>query len=1072
MQGRSSERKVGGSAQTSDTLKQCARGRIGTPSANPPQRLCGADIGYNRQLLSSVLGVLSNQLFLGYETMNKAGFAGCALAYGVLTLIGAMIWTPAQEADTAGLVGAAQSPAQPAEVGHPSLMSPHASPIATLGDHVFVANTAADTVDVIDAQSAEVINRIAVGVDPVSIAVRPDGKEVWVANHVSDSVSVIDTDPESVTYLHTVATVQQFDLESNATRFDEPVGIAFADNEKAYVALSSENQIAVVDVATRQVTGRIDIPAQDPRVIKVVGNRLFVIPFESNNQTQLSGGSAKDIDGKLVTFDAYNHSILNNNVLSLGHVLDIVKHPQVPDRDLFVFDTATDTLIETVDTLGTLLYGMAVDSNGHVYIAQTDARNDVNGRSGTKKHGLKELENRAFLNQITSVGFDGDSARRPQRIDLEPLPPEHPRPDQALATPFGIEASEDDSTLVVTAAASDKVFTVDPNSGNILGRVTVAGVPRGIALRCNGDGKPATAWVFSAVANTVSHVDLADPTQPHVIETIALDDPTHPTFKQGRLAFNSADASTTGTFACASCHPDGHTDQLLWVLQTPIVTGGDQIMPRSTMPVRGLRDTAPFHWDGIPGDPYGGHNSACIGEEAEPNCDINDPASATRHLIDAGLATTMHTIGDETVNDEGKVGRLSAAERDAMAKFLLGVPYPPSQRRPYNNVVTDRAREGFELFHIWGNYEGKPQPNVCGDCHRMPFWVSTNTPGTGMDTPTWRGAYDRFLILPQGRINIIEFNFFESLAEQGIPEREIWKVAWRRKDRFDPVWDMVLEGSTGFAGAFARQLTLSTETVEDELAADLLPALELAAREGAVLLEVDGAFIDDRSAEPVVLQFHADEDGGKYIAKRGQRRALTGDELTTLAGQGQFIGTFTARHGKLADIDHPQPALWTLGPIHEQRGRQKFPMLYPGKLRMTVNGRHIDDDARIYLDGRRADGQVRLEADERVVIEIAELPATGMHLLQLQNSGGMFSNDFIFHATRDAEHAKQLWRLIRRKNVEPSELLVRAIDKSDAEEVRELLQRGASIDDLPDLDLAQIEQQHPEIAKLLEKSSE
>ena len=97
------------------------------------------------------------------------------------------------------------------------------------------------------------VARIPVGVDPVSVAVRPDGKEVWVANHVSDSVSVIDSDPASPTHLHVVATVQEFDAKTKATRFDEPVGIAFAGNDKAYVALSSENQIAVVDVATRKV---------------------------------------------------------------------------------------------------------------------------------------------------------------------------------------------------------------------------------------------------------------------------------------------------------------------------------------------------------------------------------------------------------------------------------------------------------------------------------------------------------------------------------------------------------------------------------------------------------------------------------------------------------------------------------------------------------------------------------------------------------------------------------------------------------------------------------------------------
>ena len=50
----------------------------------------------------------------------------------------------------------------------------------------------------------------------------------------------------------------------------------------------------------------------------------------------------------------------------------------------------------------------------------------------------------------------------------------------------------------------------------------------------------------------------------------------------------------------------------------------------------------------------------------------------------------------------------------------------------------------------------------------MPFLVSTNTPGTGMDAPTWRGAYDRFPILPQGRLNIIDFDFYRAIAERGI----------------------------------------------------------------------------------------------------------------------------------------------------------------------------------------------------------------------------------------------------------------------------------------------------------------
>jgi len=895
--------------------------------------------------------------------------------------------------------------AAPTKLGYPSFLSPHARPILVHEGRVFVVNTPSDTVDVIDAKSRKITRRIDVGIDPVSLAIRPDGRELWVANHVSDSVSVIDINPKSRTYLRVVDTVQDFDLRTKATRFDEPVGIAFASNEKAYVALSSENKIAIVDVRSRKVKRHLNITAQDPRAIVVRNGKLYVIPFESNNKTQLSGGYK--IDGKLVTFNAHEHSIANNNVLSLGHKTDIVKHPRVPDRDLYVFDTRTDQLITTVNTLGSLLYGLTIDSEGTVFIAQTDARNDVNGRAGTKKHGMVEMQNRAFLNQITSVGFKGGKAEEPKFIDLEPLPPHHPKPGQALATPFAIQISDDDSTLFVSAAGSDKFFTVDPVNGVVLGRIAVGAVPRGIALENSAEGKASRAWVFNAVANTISVIDVSDPTSLRIAGFVSLYDPTHRQFKLGRTWFNDADASSTRTFSCASCHPDGHTDQLLWVLKTPIVTGGNQIMPRTTMPVRGLRDTAPFHWDGVLGDPYGGINSANIRKSVEPTADPDDQTTSTRHLVDVSMAEILMAHGDDMVNDEGKAGGFTAAERDDMAKFLLHITYPPAQRRAYDNELSERAQKGFELFHITGDVGGTPGANLCGNCHRMPFWVSSNTPGSGMDAPTFRGAYDRFLILPQGRLNIIDFPFYRRVAEQGIPERSVWQLSWGGRRAFDPVWEMVLEGSTGFSGAFARQVTINQTTAKTTLTSSLLDALESTAREGGVVLQCEGIILEDEKSIPVVFQF---EDGYKPLEK-GQSYSRA--QLLEMAAAGNFIGTFTGRHGENADYDHPQPALWTLGPIHSQRGRQKFPELAGDNKTMTISGRHVREGAQILVDGHKVGGSMKIGEKDRLEITLTQLPPMGMHFLQVQNPGGFFSNDFIFHVTADTNLQEALGTAVR-----------------------------------------------------------
>ncbi len=63
---------------------------------------------------------------------------------------------------------------------------------------------------------------------------------------------------------------------------------------------------------------------------------------------------------------------------------------------------------------------------------------------------------------------------------------------------------------------------------------------------------------------------------------------------------------------------------------------------------------------------------------------------------------------------------------------------------------------------------------------------------------------------------------------------------------------------------------------------------------------------------------------------------------------------------------------------------------------MAVSVRHLRETAHIYVDGRRVAGE--LEVNESTAkIGLASVPTPGMHLLQLQNPNGLFSNDFIFY---------------------------------------------------------------------------
>jgi DNA-binding beta-propeller fold protein YncE len=266
----------------------------------------------------------------------------------------------------------------------------------------------------------------------------------------------------------------------------------------------------------------------------------------------------------------------------------------VPDRDLFVYNTATDALVTAVPAVGTLLYGLAVDSAGKVFISQTDARNAVNGNDGLE---LADLDNRMFTDQIATTTCTASGCGGVTRFNLHPAPPSQPAPGSEISTPYGIAVSGNNQTVVVTSAGNSRLFTMT-SSGAVqdifdLGAGATFGnqIPRGVALLSNGSGAAQTAYVLNTLENTVSVVNVSNPTNLSQIAKISVGlDPTPGAVRRGAIAFHSSFASSSGTFSCASCHPDGNTDQLLWRIggACPDIgcAPGDEL--RSTMPVRGL----------------------------------------------------------------------------------------------------------------------------------------------------------------------------------------------------------------------------------------------------------------------------------------------------------------------------------------------------------------------------------------------------------------------------------------------------------------------------------------------------
>jgi len=155
---------------------------------------------------------------------------------------------------------------------------------------IFTSNVNSDTVSAIEQTSdgkGWTVTAIPVGKGPEGIDLSPDGREVWAANSGDGGVSIVEVSSKKV-----VQTLDVKTKHSNRLRFTpdgklvlisdpagnelvvvdaasrkerkrihigrNPQGIVVApDGSRAYVALSGENKVAVLDLKTLEVIGQI-----------------------------------------------------------------------------------------------------------------------------------------------------------------------------------------------------------------------------------------------------------------------------------------------------------------------------------------------------------------------------------------------------------------------------------------------------------------------------------------------------------------------------------------------------------------------------------------------------------------------------------------------------------------------------------------------------------------------------------------------------------------------------------------------------------------------------------------------
>jgi PQQ-dependent catabolism-associated beta-propeller protein len=120
------------------------------------------------------------------------------------------------------------------------------------GKIVFVTSEATNTVFVVDPWQGEIITEVLVGNRPRRGIVTPDDKEYWVTNELGASLTILDA--------QTYEVIDNIYFEKRGMRQEDISPVDFAmtrDGKTAYITLGRANHVAVVDVASREVTDYI-----------------------------------------------------------------------------------------------------------------------------------------------------------------------------------------------------------------------------------------------------------------------------------------------------------------------------------------------------------------------------------------------------------------------------------------------------------------------------------------------------------------------------------------------------------------------------------------------------------------------------------------------------------------------------------------------------------------------------------------------------------------------------------------------------------------------------------------------
>lgn len=442
------------------------------------------------------------------------------------------------------------------------------------------------------------LREIPVGEEPNGVAVNPQGTRAYVANTVSGTISVLNITRNSP---QVARIVQEIPVGV------EPYGVALTPNgRKLYVTNRRSNTVSVIDTATNRVTATITDVGFAPTGIAITNN----------------GNDADDDETVYVTnfFGVPRPGRLDGEDDSKQGLVAIIK-----------------TVSDTVDSVAVLLpigdtgFKSAGDSVSRVAPPATITEADLRFTTSAYPNQLNGIALKGNFALIPNTGaspngptrFDVNTQSFLTSLDLTQLKDQTinmhvavrdqtATPKLFITQPWAIATKNRSNEAYVVSMASDIVVkaTIDATGKPVVQNVTGATPtrvlqiptgrnPRGIVIN-NTDTR---AYVMNYISRDVTVIDVTRDTVVGTMGSAAL--PTPGSFEDQVLAGKDLYHASVGEFdgpgplspkirgrmsnngwgSCSACHPDGLTDNVVWIFAS------------------GPRRTIPQHADFDPDDP-------------------------------------------------------------------------------------------------------------------------------------------------------------------------------------------------------------------------------------------------------------------------------------------------------------------------------------------------------------------------------------------------------------------------------------------------------------------------------------